>query len=148
MGIDVVDAAGDQAEPAALPEQVDAEAGLEVAVEDDVGEVDAPLSSRMLLLAGREEREHQPFHVRGAESAGSCICRRTPASRIAGGRPTFRCRSEPLCFITIRKSLLASGSLAPISTVGLDRGRHGLALLLARDGRGRIAVGRIDRVSG
>ena len=38
----VVDPAGHQAEPAALLEQVDAEPGLEVAVEDDVGEVDAP----------------------------------------------------------------------------------------------------------
>ena len=37
-----VDAAGDQAEPAALLEQVDAETGLvAVGLDDDVGEVDA-----------------------------------------------------------------------------------------------------------
>ena len=41
--------------------------------------------------------------------------RRTPASRIAGGWPTLRWRSDPLYFITIRKSLLASGSLGRVS---------------------------------
>ncbi len=46
-----------------------------------------------------------------SDKGGNCICRSTPESRIAGGRPTFRCRSDPLYFITIRNSLLASGSL-------------------------------------
>src|SRR5262249_52461095 len=36
----------------------------------------------------------------------------TPFSRIMGARPTFRCRSDPSCFITMRNSLLTSGSRA------------------------------------
>ena len=46
-----------QAEPAALLEQVDAKPGLELAVEDDVGEVDAPFLVEDAPLAGREQRD-------------------------------------------------------------------------------------------
>ena len=65
-------------------------------------------------------------------SGGSCICRSTPASRMAGARPTFRCRSEPLNFITIRKSLFASGSLGIASTGASTAVAMGCALLLLR----------------
>ena len=40
---------------------------------------------------------------------------------MAGASPTFRCRSDPLYFMTIRKSLFASGSLGIVSTVWLRR---------------------------
>ena len=56
-------AAGDQAEPPPLAEQVDAEPGLGGAVKDDVGEVDAARVFEDRLLPGRQQREHQPFHV-------------------------------------------------------------------------------------
>ncbi len=36
--------------------------------------------------------------------------RMTPLRRIIGGWPTLRCRSEPSYFMTMRKSLLTSGS--------------------------------------
>ena len=51
MGIDVVDPPRHQAEPAALLEQVDAKAGLQLAVEDDMGEVDAPFLVEDVLAA-------------------------------------------------------------------------------------------------
>src|SRR2546423_5755435 len=44
------------------------------------------------------------------EMGGSSIRRMTPLSRIIGGRPTFRCRSDPSCFITVRNSTLIFGS--------------------------------------
>ena len=63
----VIDPPGHQAEPAALLEQVDAEAGLQLAVEDDMGEVDAPFLVEDSPLPRREQRKHQPLHVGGAQ---------------------------------------------------------------------------------
>ncbi len=111
-----IDAAGDQAEPAALLEQVDAEPGLvAVGLEDDVGEVDAAGVLEDVLLPG-DKSGNISRSMSAVVSGGSCICRSTPASRMAGAIPTFRCRSEPLNLMTIRKSLLASGSLGIAST--------------------------------
>ena len=45
--------------------------------------------------------------------------RMSPLSRIIGGWPTFRCRSDASCFMTMRKSLLTSGSRARF---GRERG--------------------------
>ncbi len=38
--------------------------------------------------------------------------RMSPRRRIIGGWPTFKCKSDASCFMTMRKSLLTSGSLA------------------------------------
>ena len=69
------------------------------------------------------------------------ICRMTPRSRIMGGRPTFRCRSDASCFMTMRKSLLTSGSLgrSPRPAARLRRligiGSYGGRLAMASSGR-------------
>ena len=85
-----VDAAGDQAEAAALREQVDAEPGLiAVGLEDDVGEVDAAgLLEDLLLPRGQEQREHQPLHVlRRSARAAAWSGARPPVASRGGARP-------------------------------------------------------------
>ncbi len=87
----VVHAPGDQAESAAGPEQVDAEPGLAVQfpVVDDVREVDPAFFFEDLLLPGREEREHQPFHVGRSRAAASASGgARRPDAWPEAGRPS------------------------------------------------------------
>ena len=106
-----VHAAGDQAQPPALLEQVDAEPRLiAVGLEDDVREVDAAGLFQDGSSGERESSGNISRSISAPVSGGSCISRSTPASRMAGAIPTFRCRSEPLNLITIRNSLFASGS--------------------------------------
>ena len=110
-----VDAAGDQAEPAALPEQVDAEPGLiAVGLEDDVGEVDAAGLLQDGLLAGREQRKHQPFHVGAGE--GELHQPQHAGQPHGRGIPTLRCRSEPLNFITMKTRYCGSAPAARASS--------------------------------
>ena len=47
-----------------------------------------------------------------------------------GGWPTFRCRSDASCFMTMRKSLLTSGSLArrPAAGGGLSGSTSAVAM--------------------
>ena len=139
----VVRPRGPPGRAAHLLEQVDAEPGLVVAVEDDVGEVDPPSSSRMPRWRRPSASGYISRSMSSALRAGSCICRRTPASRIAGGEPTLRCRSDPLYFITMRKSLFDSGSLGSHSTAGsiaVDMGSHCLGCNVGLDERGLAGV--------
>ena len=85
-----VDAAGNQAQTTALPEQVDAKPGfVAVGLEDDVGEVDAAGLFQDRLLPGVSSG-NMSRSMSLPESGGSCICRSTPASRMAGAMPTFK----------------------------------------------------------
>jgi len=75
-----------------------------------------PVSSRIWSCRG-DRSGNISRSMSDSPRVGSCIWRSTPASRMAGASPTLRWRSEPLCFMTIRNSLLASGSFALVSTL-------------------------------
>src|SRR5262245_35520511 len=72
--------------------------------------------------------------------------RMSPRSRIMGGWPTFRCRSDASCFITMRNSLLTSGSLAAMAGDCASVSRWGASALIGRSAPeerpGGIAVAR------
>ena len=105
-----VDAAGDQAEPAALAEQVDAKAGLiAVGVEDDVGEVDAAGLFQDVLLARSSRAETSAVPCRSVDSGGSCICRSTPRQPHGGGHADLQVEVGALEFHHHPKQLVGFG---------------------------------------
>ena len=110
VGDVVVDAAGDQRQPAALLEQADAEAALVLA--DDVGEVDAAFLVEDLAVLGARAAGSSSRSMSSWVSGRMSMRRMSPLRRIIGGWPTFRCKSDASCFMTMRKSLLTSGSRA------------------------------------
>ena len=125
-----VDAAGDQAEPPALAEQVHAKAGLiAVGFEDDVGEVDAAGLFQDGLLAGRQQREHQPFHLVAGQ-------RRKLHLPQHAGEPHGGSHADLQMEVGALESHHHPKKLVRFGLVGhrfdgcFDDGRHGRALLL------------------
>src|SRR5262245_39081393 len=70
------------------------------------------------------------FSMFSCVSGGRSIFLMMPRWRIMGGKPTLRCKSEPSCFMTARKSLLTSGSFLASAAMRKSSSRESMSAMV------------------